>query len=208
MRKFVITLLLLVLFAIVMSGVWVLGGRRISLFVDRFRTVEAAVTPVQRISYQGSGTGGILQINDLALSLASPEKQGPSPEIGTTKTGDLALSFNKKVFPFGPLQPTPVNGEEALAAKRPNRDKAFITVRRSALAWPTLLDFNFMTGQSPSWKRHQYYDLTWTKESGARLELIWRYEQYFYPSQGWVSGLMTREGETGLIRVDISDNAR
>ena len=65
-----------------------------------------------------------------------------------------------------------------------------------------------MTGQSPSWKRHLYYRLIWKKQNGAKLEMIWRYEQYFYPGDGWASGMMTREGVTGLIRVDISANAR
>ena len=36
---------------------------------------------------------------------------------------------------------------------------------------------------------------------GGRLEMLWRYEQYFY--ENWASGLMTRAGTTGLIRVDI-----
>ena len=61
-----------------------------------------------------------------------------------------------------------------------------------------------MTGQSPSWKRHIHYRLLWKKPSGAKLEMLWRYEQYFYPELGWGSGFMTREGSTGLISVDIS----
>src|SRR5205823_14758117 len=59
-------------------------------------------------------------------------------------------------------------------------------------------DLNFMTGHSPSWKRHLYYQLLWKKTSGAKLEMLWRYEQYFYPGNGWASGFMTHEGSTGL----------
>jgi len=33
--------------------------------------------------------------------------------------------------------------------------------------------------------------------------MLWRYEQYFYPHTGWGSGFMTRQGSTGLIRIDI-----
>jgi hypothetical protein len=33
--------------------------------------------------------------------------------------------------------------------------------------------------------------------------MLWRYEQYYYAGDRWASGLMTREGSTGLIRVDI-----
>jgi len=60
-----------------------------------------------------------------------------------------------------------------------------------------------MTGQSPSWKRHTYYEILWKKSSGANLRMLWRYEQFFYPGNGWADGLMTREGSTGLIRVEI-----
>ena len=32
------------------------------------------------------------------------------------------------------------------------------------------------------------------KSSGANLKMLWRYEQFFYPGNGWASGSMTREG--------------
>jgi hypothetical protein len=65
-----------------------------------------------------------------------------------------------------------------------------------------------MTGQSPSWKRHLYYRLSWKKVSGAKLEMLWRFEQYFYSGDGWASGFMAHEGSTGLIQVDVSDVGR
>jgi hypothetical protein len=98
----------------------------------------------------------------------------------------------------------------SLSVHRDQKRRILLLYRRqatmlswSALSWPTPLDLNFMTGHSPSWKRHHYYQLTWKKPSGANLEMLWRYEQYFYPGSGWGSGFMTREGSTGLIRVDI-----
>jgi hypothetical protein len=203
MRKFLIALVILILVMIGGGAAWIFGGRPLSLRIDRFKTVQTGFTPIETISYEGSGSGGLLHINDMTLSLSPADPQSPSPEMGTTKDGQLALSFDRKVFPFGPVQSASGGSGESLAARRPKSDEAAIAIRHSALAWPTLLDFNFMTGQSPSWKRHRYYDLTWTKQDGAKLEMVWRYEQYFYPSQGWTSGLMTREGETGLIRVDI-----
>jgi hypothetical protein len=53
-----------------------------------------------------------------------------------------------------------------------------------------------------------YYQLVWKKSSGAELDMLWRYEQYFYgrqlvPGTGWGSGFTVREGSTGLVRVDI-----
>jgi len=45
----------------------------------------------------------------------------------------------------------------------------------------------------------------WKKSSGASLQMLWRYEQFFYTDNGWTSGFMTREGSTGLIRVEIKN---
>jgi len=78
-----------------------------------------------------------------------------------------------------------------------------VTTRHSVLIWPAPFDLNLMTGQSPSWKRHIYYEIVWKKSSGANLQMGWRYEQFFYPGNGWASGFMTRQGSTGLVRVEI-----
>ena len=57
---------------------------------------------INSIAYQGSGTGGILRVNDLELSLN--DRNGPSPSIGTTKNDQLALADRGKVFDFGPVR--------------------------------------------------------------------------------------------------------
>jgi len=152
---------------------------------------------INSIAYEGSGTGGSLRINDLRLSLN--DRNGPTPSLGTTKSDQFALAELGKVFPFGSARAEAEN----LVAVPPAGDDASIQIRRSVLSWPTPFDFNFMTGHSPSWKRHLYYRLLWKKPSGAKLEMLWRYEQYFYPGNGWTSGFMTHEGSTGLIQVAI-----
>ena len=198
MRRILITLGILIVFLIALLALWTLRGRQLSLCIDRFGTIETASTGINSIIYEGSGSGGILHINDLALGLN--DKNGPTPNIGTTKNDQLGLADRGKVFAFGP----PQSEAENLKIVPPAGDDAFVEIRRSALSWPTPFDFNFMTGHSPSWKRHIYYRLLWKKPSGAKLEMLWRYEQYFYPGDGWASGFMTREGSTGLIKVDIS----
>jgi hypothetical protein len=198
-RKILITLGILVAFVIAILASWIFAGRQISLFLDRFGIIEMTSARIKSIAYEGSGTGGILRVNDLALSLN--DRNGPSPNIGTTKNDQLGLADGGKVFAFGP----PRLGAENLATVPPAGDDAFIEIRRSILSWPTPFDLNFMTGQSPSWKRHLYYRLLWKKPAGAKLEMLWRYEQYFYPGNGWASGFMTREGSTGLIQVVIKE---
>jgi len=201
-RKILIALAIFVACLAAVSATWILGGRQLSLSIDRFGTIQTGSPRINSIAYEGSGTGGVLRVNDFALSLNATN--GLTPTTGTTKDDQLALATGGKVFAFGPLSPTAANADDHLAATLQADDDAAITIRRSVLSWPTPFHFNFMTGHSPLWKRHIYYQLLWKKPSGAKLEMLWRYEQYFYPGLGWGSGFMTREGSTGLIGLDIT----
>jgi hypothetical protein len=204
MRKILITVAILVLSLVALLATWIFAGRQVSLFIDRFMTIEIASTRINSIAYEGSGTAGILTVNDFRLSLNDVNPK-ISVSIGSTKDNQFALASGGKVFAFGPLASTAEYASYDLATgAQPGDDATFVT-RRSALSWPTPFDFNFMTGQSPSWKRHLYYRLLWKKPSGAKLEMLWRYEQYFYPGNGWANGFMTREGSTGLIQAAISE---
>jgi hypothetical protein len=199
MRKILITLGILIVFGIAISASWIFGGRQISLFLDRFGTIAVTSARINLIAYQGNGTGGILHVNDIELSLN--DSNGPAPSIGTTKNDQLALADRGKVFAFGPVR----TEAENLATVPLAGDDASIEIRRSILNWLTPFEVNFMAGHSPSWKRHLYYRVHWKKPSGATLEMLWRYEQYFYPGNGWASGFMTRQGSTGLIQVEIKN---
>ena len=199
MRKILITLAVLIAVVIAFLATWIFYGRQISLLLDRFGTIEMTSARINSIAYQGNGTGGILHVNDLELSLN--DRNGPTPSIGTTKNDQLALADRGKVFAFGPVR----TEAENLATAPPAGDDASIEIRRSILNWPTPFETNFMTGHSPSWKRHLYYRVHWKKSSGENLEMLWRYEQYFYPGNGWASGFMTHQGSTGLIRADIKE---
>jgi hypothetical protein len=199
MRKILITLAVLIVVVIVFLATWIFYGRQISLLLDRFGTIEMASARINSIAYQGNGTGGILHVNDFELGLN--DRNVPAPSIGTTKNDQLALADRGKVFAFGPVR----TEAENLATVPPAADDASIEIRRSILNWPTPFEVNFMTGKSPSWKRHIYYEIRWKKSSGANLEMLWRYEQFFYPGSGWASRFMTHEGSTGLIRVEIKE---
>ncbi len=199
MRKILIMLAVLIAIVIVFLAAWIFYGHQISLFLDRFGTIEMASARINSIAYQGNGTGGIFHVNDLELSLN--DSNGPAPSIGTTKNDQLALADRGKVFAFGPVR----TEAENLATAPPAGDDTSIEIRRSILNWPTPFETNFMTGHSPSWKRHLYYRVHWKKSSGANLEMLWRYEQYFYPGNGWANGFMTHQGSTGLIRVDMKE---
>jgi hypothetical protein len=182
---------------------WLFVGREISLLIDGWRTVKTSSTPIQSIAYEGSGIGGTLVVNDLRLDLTPADLKTEAPHVGTTKEGEVALSFGGKVFPFGP---SPRASDEKVTAAPEPGDIAFIETSHSTMDWIELFRINFLTGQSSSWGRHLYYRITWQKPSGAKLDMMWRYEQHFHSETGWGSSLMTREGSTGLIRVSLTNS--
>jgi hypothetical protein len=204
MRRTFILLAILAACAAVLAALWIFRGREISSFLDRYWTVETRSTPIQSIAYEGSGTGGIFICDGVSFSL-NDVRPGLSLSIGSTKDNQLALASSGKVFPFGPLKSSASEDtSEHLATTPPLGDRALVVRCHSFLSWPTPFEINLMTGHSPSWKRHIYQQIRWKKSSGANLEMIWRYEQFFYPGNGWSQSFMARQGSTGVIRVDIT----
>src|SRR5262245_13913264 len=147
---------------VVLSLLWVATARYVSLFLDRFKTVTIKSLPTTPLTHSDEA-GGILQIGELQMSLQDPNYDRFRLEIDRNSENRLVLS---------------VAGKSFLLAPEPGDDTSF-TVQRSLLSWPTPFDFNFMTGHSPSWKRHLYYVFRWKKRSGSTLKMVWRYEQYF-----------------------------
>jgi hypothetical protein len=204
MRKILIAVVLLILVVIALGAAWIYKGRDISLFVDRYGTNEVSSEPVKSVRYEGNGTGGILHVDSIALSLNHTVPPLSPPSVGSTKNGDLGLASSGKVFPLGPLPKTSDDASDVLATTPGQGDHALVSIERGKLSWPSPVSLNFVTGISPSWKRHSYQRLTWTKPNGGKLEMQWRYEQNFDPVNGWSSATMMRDGETGLIKIDIT----
>ena len=204
MRRILILLVIVAVCAASFAALWIFRGGEISSFIDRYWTVEIQSTQIHSVAYEGNGSGGILIFNDVRLSL-NDVSPGLSLSVGSTKDNQLALASSGKVFAFGPLPSTAEETGDHLSAVAAASDQALLITRHGVLSWPTQFDFNFITGQSPSWKRHIYYEIRWKKVSGANLEMLWRYEQFFYSGTGWASGFMTREGSTGLIRLQIKE---
>lgn len=174
--------------------IWLFVARQTSMVLDQFVTRRLQTLPVSPLSCS-SGTIGI---GDLLLSLdATPGERAIGVDCGSS--GRVVLSIDGRAFELGAR----VGPSGAVDFTPDPGDEVSLTVDRSILSWPTPFDFNFMTGRSPSWKRHLYYRLQWTKASGDRLTMVWRFEQYFYGSDGWASGTMTRAGSTGLIQKEI-----
>ena len=172
--------------------VWLLAGRQLSLFLDRLGTLPLSSLPVSPLAHEGS----MLILGEMALN--TQNDRSSDIHINADSSNRVILSKGAQSFPLGTeVQPS---GRELMPDPS---DEIKLTIRRSILSWPTPFEMNFMTGHSPSWKRHLYYRLEWKKPSGAKLEMEWRYEQHYYDA--WASGMMTREGSTGIIRAEIHD---
>ena len=204
MRRILVLLVIVAVGAPALLALWIFRGDAVSSLIDRYWTVETQSAPIRSIAYEGSGTGGILVCDGVSFSL-NDVKPGLSLSIGSTKDNQLALASSGKVFPFGPLKSASEDTAERLAAAPSGGDQALVVTRHSGLSWPTPFEINLMTGNAPSWKRHTYYEIQWKKSSGANLQMLWRYEQFYYPGNGWAGGMMTHEGSTGLIQIQINE---
>src|SRR5690242_14447112 len=200
MRK----LLAIILIIVALTVLWLWRGRDVVTLADRFKIVETESQPVAKIIYNGEGSGGTLQVGDVRLSLDETQLPAGRPNVGTTLDGQVAISYAGRVFAFGPI---PMETQQ-LQATPAAGDTATLSIEHSAIAWPNFFEVNYMTGNSPKWKRYIYRKLSWTKASGAKLEMLWRYEQFYYANDGWVEAFMTRPEDTGLIRVEISNASR
>ena len=95
---------------------------------------------------------------------------------------------------------TPLQGQTPMPAFAPEPgDAVSAALDRSLLSWPApLIQFNFMTGYTPSWQRYIYYRFSWAKASGARLDILWRERQDYDGVNGWTGARLTE-----LIRIEI-----
>ncbi|MEO8429664.1 MAG: hypothetical protein ABI651_21440 [Verrucomicrobiota bacterium] len=82
-------------------------------------------------------------------------------------------------------------------------DKPSFNVRRSPLGWVTPFEFKITTPHPSFWKRYVYYCFIWKKRPETRLEMLWRYEQWYYGTGGWTNPEMLWNSRTGLVYFGI-----
>jgi hypothetical protein len=202
-RRILIQVAIVIALLAAMSILWIFAGRQLSLWLDSFGTADVKTLRLSSVIYEGAVTGGAFRIGDMILPTSAPDNRPFPINIQSDAHGGFVLTKDAKAFPLG--KPRDENASAGRQFVPDPGDELVLTTKKSVLSWPTPFDFNFMTGQSPSWKRHLYYRVRWKKPDGAKLQMIWRFEQYFDSSNGWTSGFMTHEGSTGLIKVDIEN---
>jgi hypothetical protein len=194
--------LLVIVAAIGIAVALLSAGRTLTLLVDPIASVRVESAPASPIGWDGAG----LRIGARRFDLQAPD-YSRAAELRVDDGGRLVLTKAGQRFVLGSRAgalPDDRGGGVPAFAAEPGDETSF-TVERSWLGWPTPFELNVMTGRSASWRRAVYYRLVWTKRSGARLDMVWRYEQWLYDD--WASPYMTRESWSGLARVDVRSAA-
>ena len=190
---------------VALAVLWLFTAHWLSLLVDQVSRARVASAPASPFGWDGVTLkfgGGAYR-----LDLEAP---GPSyPQVAAASDDPdkrLVLSVNGRGLVLGaradelPVGGTPPTTVQAFAAEP--GDVGALTIERSWLSWP-VFGLNLMTGQSPTWRRDVYYRLSRKKPSGERLDMLWRFEQGFYPGSGWGSASGTEDRLTGLIQAKI-----
>jgi len=202
---------------ILLAVLWFFTSRWCSLLVDQVYTPRLTTLQSTPLGWNGvwlqfgpgiahiggpeGWSGPALLIGGHTVDLTGPGpdyKQVASLEVDAN--GRLALLLNDgNSFVLGSRAGTLPGGDGVVPAFAAGPgDTTSITLEHSLLSWPAPFEINFMTGYSPSWQRYLYYRLYWTKPSGARLNIVWRYRQDYDAINGWHG-----QGAKELIRIEI-----
>jgi hypothetical protein len=191
----------------VAAAAWVLAGERLALFFDRFTTLRLESLPMRPLSAHNGEEGtyypAMFLIGQREVAAANLPEYKAFPLTLREDQGQLELVTGGKSFRLGPLLATTRDdvGRAIFSFEPEPQDKASFTLEKSLITWPTPLETNFMSGGPvASWRRFLTYRLVWRKQSGAELEMVWRYRQDFIAHRGWID-VFSGVGSAGLIKV-------
>jgi len=186
---------------VALAVAWLSAGRRVTLLLDKFITGGAMPLPADRFMYDGGG----FVIGEKGMDFGLTNNLRANLGLAFDSSSRVILSTSHDTFILGPRTSLadPSGRPEFTFTDEPGDEVSF-AARESLLGWPTPFEFSILGGRSPWWKRYVYYRLVWKKSSGARLEMLWRYERDFYAGKGWTEPMMMfGETETGLLAVDV-----
>lgn len=190
-----------VIVCFVLAIVWLWRGRQFTLLLDQVGTVRKTSLLVSPLRYDGGG----LRIGGLAMTFGGIDNLRADVRVTSDASGLVHLAAGQSSLPLGPrTNPVDPRGRTDIDFVADTGDKVAFTSSRSPLSWPSPFEFKIMGGPSPSWRRYVYYRLTWTKPGGAKLEMLWRYEQQYYSNGGWKEPAMMWNSQTGLLWVQIN----
>jgi hypothetical protein len=180
--------------------VWLFAARSLSVLIDRVHTIRIAAVPVNQLRFDN----GTIEVAGVRLDTLTRETMPSGLRAALGTNGRVSLVYGGMSFPCGPGRSLSPSWLPDLVFSPDPGDSVTFTRERSHLSWPTPLEMNFMTGSAPSWKRHQYCRLTWTKRSRARLEILWQIEQGYFNNDGWRPQKIEYVS-AGLLRAGITE---
>jgi hypothetical protein len=179
---------------------WFFGTPTLSRLAGRVAAVRLATLPTSPLDWNPSR----LKIGDVFIYFHNYDRADtPSMDLHFyADAGDrVFLSSGGRTFPLGVRAVPDPHGLNAFEFAPDPGDQLTLTAERGVLAWPTPFENTWMFGaSSPSWRRHKYFHLIWTKLDGDKLEIVWRFEQAFFRSRGWDP---PTQGFATLVRADI-----
>ena len=171
----------------VLATLWLFTAQWCSLLIDRVYTVPLATLPSTPLGWNGTylqfgssvegmeGPKGGWSSAELQTGSQIVTLEGPGPgyhQVATLEVDthdNLVLSAGGHSLALGSRAGTLSGGDGPIPAFAPEPgDTTSATLERSWLSWPTPLETNFMTGQTPSWRRYVYYRTSWKKAYGTR----------------------------------------
>ena len=164
-------------------------------------------TPLNKIGWNGT----YLTINGRTYDTSVLNGQqdlenAQGTQFGVDAQHHLIITVRGQSLVLGAPDGTVSNGGEAQPAFAPAPgDRVSFGNKEGWYAWPNWFEMNFITGRVPTWKRFVTYKLIWKKASGETLTLTWRYEHYYYPSDGWLDADMSGDG-CGLAGAGITQH--
>jgi hypothetical protein len=179
---------------------WLWAGRALTLGFDRVIPFPARSLAVSPLGLHGSD----LIVGGEKLTITKLDNENADLRLATDPQNRIVLSVGRDAFILGPrTHPVSPDGPLIVDFIPELGDQLRLTTHESLLGWSNLFEINWLGGSVPRWKKYVYYRLVWTKPSGARLTMRWRYERDFYAGKGWTEPLMKYDFHTGLESVEI-----
>ena len=187
-----------------LSLVWLVAGRKVTLLFDYVLPWPAQSLPVTPLKYDGGG----FVIGEFSMLFGALDNQRFDLCLITDAANRVMLKTAQGTFILGPrTNPIDTSGRPEIDVVPALGDALSFTVRHSLISWPTPFDIRILGGPAPWGKRYVYYRLLWKKRSGATLEMLWRYEQQYISGRGWSAPAMMWNWQTGLLWVKILPEA-
>lgn len=179
--------------------VWLFAAQSLSMLLDRIHVANLNSAAVKEVRYDN----GVIEVAGIRLDTLTPETMPSGVTVELSSNGRAAFLHRGKSFSCGPGRSlaAPSGLPDIIFTPDPG-DTVTFSAERSHMSWPTPLAMNFMTGSAPSWKRHLYCELAWTKRSGASMRILWRFEQGYFNPEGWRPKSI-EYGTAGLLDVTL-----